>query len=69
MSTEIIMLKQIIEKEGGSRTNTLKIKVVNAEFQIWINMGENWAKIKLDHSQAHLLMLYLQEHLSSAPKA
>lgn len=68
MSTKIIMLKQIIEKEGGSRTNTLKIKAINAEFQIWINMGENWAKIKVDRSQAHLLMLYLQEHLSSASK-
>lgn len=69
MSADILLLKQTIEKDGGQRINTLKFKKLDDGYiQVWLDMGgdNRWSKIKLDRSQAYLLILYLQEYLGAS---
>lgn len=59
MSVERLILKQ------GYNNKQARIEILGKGVEIIIsvkNVDVEW--IVLDHNQAHLLMLYLQEHLS-----
>ncbi len=60
-----LILRQTVHKDdGSSRINVLKFKVLeDGAINIWLTMGERWAKIKIDQGQQKELVEFVQRNI------
>ncbi len=60
-----LILRQTVHKDdGSSRINVLKFKVLeDGAINIWLTMGERWAKIKIDQAQQKELVEFVQRNI------